>query len=470
MAPLILHNVPDDELYVGEDGKKRPYAMVFPQHEGHAAALRGRRAIVAETGSFGRSARRSRSKTATPARREDPTLAAADAVFKGWFANQNKAKEGEDGPAAAAQKQRKASGELPMATGDDAPATASTARFEQQRVPVEVILRGYRSSRQQYAAIDHYEQLAGMICEDYARDPPAENRRYRSELRDAARGSSSLAPGGGGISGRRRALTPEERARVNRADSGEHWVKVTFESAAAADRAMSVSPQRVLGHLVYCEPYHSMPPAAGDIAVPDMIGNAGELLAGAAAASGSRFQSRGTSRTEPAGGGGGGGTSSSAPKPYSSLGLPGDFPPSVTSMPSSRTMDTGTLDSFTESMTVSSATATGREAPARQRVSSASPRAGDDGLYCRTIPTVPRAKLRPAEQALLPQQSLAQRVINIVPFIKWFSGSMIGNEVPRTDLGDFDWDKASLYWKVIWWLDSTFRLFGGEIVSADKDD
>ncbi|KAL8387209.1 hypothetical protein RB595_010077 [Gaeumannomyces hyphopodioides] len=467
MAPLILHNVPDDELYVGEDGKKRPYAMVFPQHEGHAAALRGRRAVVAETGSFGRSARRSRSKTATPARKEDPTLVAAHAVFQDWFAVQNKAKEGEDGAATAAQKQRKASGELPMATGDDAPPAAATARFEQQRVPVEVILRGYRSSRQQYAAIDHYEQVAGMICEDYARDPPAENRRYRSELRDAARGSSSLAPGGGGISGRRRALTPEERARVNRADGGEHWVKVTFESAAAADRAMSVSPQRILGHLVYCEPYHNMPPAAGDVAVPDIVGNAGELLAGAAATSGSRFPSRGLSRTERANGGG---ASSSVPKSHSSLGLPGDFPPSIASMPSSRTIDTGTLDSFTESMTVSSATATGREAPAGQLVSSTSPRTGDDGLYCRTIPTVPRAKLRPAEQALLPQQSLAQRVINIVPFIKWFSGSMIGNEVPRTELGEFDWDKASLYWKVIWWLDATFRLFGGEIVSADKDD
>lgn len=31
MAPLILHNVPDEELYVGDDGVQRPYAMVFPQ-------------------------------------------------------------------------------------------------------------------------------------------------------------------------------------------------------------------------------------------------------------------------------------------------------------------------------------------------------------------------------------------------------------------------------------------------------
>lgn len=31
MAPLILHNVPDDECYVGDDGVKRPYAMIFNQ-------------------------------------------------------------------------------------------------------------------------------------------------------------------------------------------------------------------------------------------------------------------------------------------------------------------------------------------------------------------------------------------------------------------------------------------------------
>ena len=32
MAPLILHNVPDDECYIGEDGVKRPYAMIFNQY------------------------------------------------------------------------------------------------------------------------------------------------------------------------------------------------------------------------------------------------------------------------------------------------------------------------------------------------------------------------------------------------------------------------------------------------------
>lgn len=35
MAPLILHNVPDDECYVGDDGVKRPYAMIFNQYESY---------------------------------------------------------------------------------------------------------------------------------------------------------------------------------------------------------------------------------------------------------------------------------------------------------------------------------------------------------------------------------------------------------------------------------------------------
>lgn len=445
MAPLILHNVPDDELYVGEDGKQRPYAMVFTQNEGHHATARGRR-VVAETGSFGRSARRSRSKTATPARKEDPNLAAADRVFTNWFATQQKSKDDDE---TQSTKQRKPSGGQPT----DNDAASVSLHYNQKPVPFEVILRGYRSARQQYAAIAHYEQLAGPICEDYARDPPIDNRRYKSELRDSALQAAHR---------RRRALTPEERTRVNRADGGEHWIKVTYESAAAAEAAMSVSPQRILGHLVYCEPYHGMPPSA-DQAVPDNIGEAGDLLAGYQPRASLSHPSRGPPRTVDNLHGG----TTSIPKSMSTPALPGKFSPS-NSMASSRTFDTGTLDSLADSATVSSATATGHSV-----ITSAVDHTGalsKDSAFCRAVPAVRKTKLLPAEQALLPQQSYAQRALDRIPFLKWFSGSMIGNEVPRNDMGDFDWDKASLYWKFIWWLDSTFRLFGGEIISADKDD
>jgi hypothetical protein len=439
MAPLILHNVPDDELYIGDDGVQRPYAMVFPHQDDHASNKRSRRA-AAESGSFGKSSRRSRSKTATPARREDPTIAAADKVFSSWIQNQAQANSTSPDDTTA----RKASGSQPT-TDDNAP--APTTRFAPaQKEPTEVILRGYRSALQQYAAIDRFEQVAGRICEDYPRDPPVEQRRYKSELRDPAYT-------------RRQALTPEERAKVNKADGGDHWVKVTFESAEAAELAISASPLSIVGHLVYAEPYHGIPPARDEAVVDASIG--GDML---------DDRLRSPSRT---------GTRRQSHAKNSSFsgrrGLPvagHDASPSHSQI-SSRTADSATVTSASETATLTSGTssatargvavkATGTEALEKQNQ--------NQSEFCRAIPTARKVRLLPAEQALLPQQSYTQRVLNRVPMLKWFSGSMIGNEVPRTETGEFDWDKASLYWKMICWLDSAFGLFGGEILNADKDD
>ncbi|GKT42550.1 nucleoporin NUP53 [Colletotrichum spaethianum] len=448
MAPLILHNVPDEELYIGDDGIKRPYAMVFPQQEGLPGA-RNRRG-VAETGSFGKSTRRSRSRTGTPAgRRENPTVAAADKIFGDWISSQaittnNLAASTTTGAgtnSAAAVPQRKTSGlsQAPLlaSAADDTPAAAEPRIT--RHVPTEVILRGYRSPSQQYAAISHYEQLAGLICEDYPREPPLEQRRYKSELRDPA-------------FTRRRGLTGEERAKVNRADGGEHWVKVTFESADAADAAVYASPQRVLGYLVYAEPYHGLPPAR-DEPIPDVD----SLI--------TTHEEHSRSQSVPAGSFGTHRTprskhrtaskSGSNPFAISNNRSMSDLSP-PTSLTSSNTIETATISNTTNS----SVTVTESQ-PQMQ---------AEDSLFCRRIPTARKARLLPAEQALLPQQSYTQRLVNMVPFLKWFSGSMIGNEVPRTDNGDFDWNRASLYWKIIWWLDATFGLFGGEILSADKDD
>lgn len=301
--------------------------------------------------------------------------------------------------------------------------------------PVELILRGYRSSTQQYAAISHYEDLAGAILEDYPRDPPASQRRYKSELRDPA-------------FTRRRNLTADERALVNRADGGEHWVKVTFESTEAANAAFYASPQRILGYFVYAEPYRGMPPAK-DEACPDVdsiMDNEFERAQSMPAAVGTPRR-KSTSNNLP-------------PMLHSRL---MDMSPSE-SKTSSQTLDTATL---TPSHTSS---ATMQDAPGVSSGIEPMEIQGEDSIFCRRIPTARRARLLPAEQALLPQQSVMQRFVNAVPFIKWFSGSMIGNEVPRTETGEFDWGRASLYWKIIWWLDSTFGLFKGDVYSIDKDD
>ena len=403
---------------------------------------------MAEKGSFGKSTRRSRSKTATPARREDPTAAAADVVFESWKTQQA---NGSKSTATTPQRNSSSQPNLLAQNLDDA-AVSSPVRI-QHKEPTEIILRGYRSPQQQYAAINHYEELAGRICEDYARDPPIENRRYKSELRDPA-------------FTRRGALTAEERVKVNRADGGEHWIKVTFESAQAADTAIYSSPQKILGHLVYAEPYHGIPPAR-DEAVPDPVTAAGELLTAARRSEDAhRYRSlhglppRGPPRPAQSG-------AATLPKSFTTSNLPGELdlsPPR--SHASSRTVETGTMVTESTSETVRDGGALA--AGARPRAALA-PADGGGDEFCRAI-KVRKAKLLSADQALLPQMSYTQRVLGKVPFLQWFSGSMIGNEVPRTDAGDFDWDRASLYWKLIWWLDSAFGLFGGEILTADKDE
>jgi len=374
-----------------------------------------------------------------------------------------------------------------------------------------MILRGYRGYQQQYAAINHYEQLAGRICEDYSRDPPIENRRYKSELRDPAFTRSQP-------------LTPEERAKVNRPDGGEHWVKVTFESAQAADAAVYASPQRINGHLVYAEPYHGIPPAR-DEAVPDPVVGverpwpvsrehtpepfsafaraAGrepspDVVSDLGGLDGQRLPSpeprRGRSgRSDAYRWGNGSGSSLDVDddgQPYrrdAGKRRPAQAPRHSThprdvdvspphSNTSSRTMDTGTI--ATNTTTATSETITGGipMTPGRQQqqqqqpptTTTASP--AENSIFCRSVPGVRKATLLSAEQALLPRPSYTQRVVLMIPFLSWFSGSMIGNEVPRTDTGEFDWNKASLYWKLIWWLDFTFKLFGGEILNTDKED
>ncbi|KAF4983152.1 hypothetical protein FZEAL_1375 [Fusarium zealandicum] len=440
MAPLILHNVPDDECYVGDDGIKRPYAMYFNQYDPHAFLYHARanvsaqsrqdgpqgstrsRRSVAESGSFGKSTRRSRSRTGTPARsRENPTLAAADKLFGDWVSTQ-----AATAPAPAVQ--RKSSGMMQEEAAAQRPVTST---------PAEMILRGYRSSTQQYAAISHYESLAGSVLEDYPREPPANQRRYKSELRDPA-------------FTRRRTLTADERAMVHRADGGEHWVKVTFESREAGEAAMFASPQRILGHLVYAEPYRGVPPAK-DEACPDV-----ENI----------MPDHPRSHSVPAVVGATPGRKSfSGPTSFNSRLLDLSPPHSQTS---SLTMDTGTISNSH----ASTATVT-EPVPAPQAKSSGMEPLeirDEDSIFCRRIPTARRATLLPAEQALLPQQTFMQRLVNAIPFVKWFGGSMIGNEVPRTETGEFDWTRASLYWKLIWWLDATFGLFSGDVLNADKDD
>ena len=96
--------------------------------------------------------------------------------------------------------------------------------------------------------------------------------------------------------------------------------------------------------------------------------------------------------------------------------------------------------------------------------------AKEDSAYCRRIPTARRVKLLPAEQAVAPQPSPIQMLLARIPLVGWFSGSMIGSEVPRNELGEFDLARASLFWRLMFYLDYWFSLFGSDLVSGDKED
>lgn len=418
--------------------------------DGHTTARL--RKHPAETGSFGKSTRRSRSKTGTPAKKEDPTLLAADAVFSKFLSRPSvtPSEGGSRNPGlASSSSQPNLASQSSILSPIDGTNAASTRYIHQ--VPTEIILRGF-SSTQQYAAIHHYESLAGRICEDYPRDPPLEQRRYKSDLRD----QTALRP---------RALTPEEQVKARRWAGGDHWIKVTFESAEAAEAAIYASPQIVLGRQVFAEPYQGSPPTIQE-----------EILASGTDPFQSR-QNRFSSQTL--------GPSSSAfsprndRKPSSTLprsfttpamsqigrGMPQSLSPPG-SHTSSSTLDTGTLSTATaDSATITSLPLSGSSS----QTLSQSP--DKNGEYCTRIPTAKRVALLPAEEALLPQQSWGRRLVSKVPFISTFSADIIGVQVPRTEQGEFDWAGASIWWRAWWLMDYWLGLSGGDIAgAAEKED
>ena len=400
-----------------------------------ATTSRSRRAVP-ETGSFGKaSTRRSRSRTNTPAAKvvkEDPTLAAADAIFTSYLAKQAAA------PPDPSQRQRKASvpssASQPNLSHSTAlePTDSNTGPASRyvHKEPTEVILRGFNST-QQYAAIREYERIGGRICEDYPRDPPLEQRKFKSDLRDPA----VL---------RKRAMTQEEKAKALRFAGGEHWIKITFESAEAAEAAVDSSPQTILGYAVYAEMYRGVPPT-NDEAIP---AHREQRLSTPRAGRNTFPRSAMTPNMSQTG-----------------RGLFSISPPD--SQASTQTLDTATLSTTTSTGTASTATITGGPLHtwSQSLPSQNQPPRSD---FCRRIPTAKRIQLLPAEQALMPQKSYSQRLLAKIPLINWFSSDIIGTTVPKTENGEFDWAKASLYWKLIHWVDALTGWF--DVAGGDKED
>jgi len=406
--------------------------------------LRSRKPVP-ETGSFGRSVKRSRSKTGTPARKEDPNLAVADSIFKDYIAGISKKQpssanepttrlaRAESTPNIASHSQALVKQEREA----DQPQTAQHRPQHIHNVPTEVILRGYHME-QQYLALYHYEMLAGRILEDYPRDPPVTQRKFKGDLRDPA----ALRP---------RPLTEEERKKVNNFAGGANWIKITFENEEAADIAIEKSPQEVSGFYVFAERYRGMPPTETK-----------EILASTYKKELERRRSRDSmgpaagrrlemaERRQQA---------STLPRSHTvpgRLGTAGLFSHAETPE-SDATFDTTTVSGSMSSGVLGHSYTDSHESK-------------EDSTHCRKIPTAKKIQLLPASDALMPKQSFSKKVLANVPIISFFTSDIIGSQVPRQDNGDFDWALASFYWKIMWWLDFWFSVFGGDLAGSEKMD
>lgn len=365
-----------------------------------------------ETGPFGRrrnsryETARSRTRTGTPAKKENANVA----EFGRLFAQQ--------------QDEEKAHHTLPKSSS----ASNLDNPFKMEKVATECILYGYKSKDSEWKVINKYERISrGLICEDYPRSDPN------------AFGYSQLLSGGDVVI--RSNLSADANRKSKRYAGGFHWIKVTFDSTNAADRACFFSPQEIDGHLVHCELYHGTGPAE-DAPIP------------VESAAASRKAPRTLTTSHSA-------TFLQNQANHERHTLPRSFTPNNLSSVLDNEDDESQISSTN---TASSATATGIEQPPatstlhqRQQPQLQSPpqtqpqEPKPESEFMTHIPTVRRTKLRPLTEALPPQPTVTERILRSIPVLSWFTGDIVGDGPLLREDGTFDYDKSNLYWR-FWYM------------------
>ena len=381
---------------------------------------------VEEKGAFGKSTRRTGSarntRTQTPAKRENPTLDGFEAALKHdsqrivESSSLSNSTNGQPGV---------------LASIDSNAGLHNTLSINKE--PKQIILYGY-SPDTQWAALSFYENVSGgLICEDYERQPPLERRRYQISL---------------GYSGytHPRPLTKVERALACQYSGGACWIKVTLDSAEAAERPISNSPHHPHGHWVYAELFSGQGPAIDEPILvrededqgPSAAPRLPQTIGASFSISALRRSSAGLRGT------------ATLPKSFA-----------TTSTLSKTYQHQNAEVASVTSSTVSSATATEPEYPDLRRRSSNPTGSYNIDIQSQSrsttfthFPNTARTQLRPASDAFLPQPSWQDRLFRGLTQSGWIPGDIIGNAVPRLENGDFDWHKASFYWRLCYWLDS----------------
>ncbi|KAJ5560312.1 hypothetical protein N7513_002711 [Penicillium frequentans] len=425
---MEYHAVPPEERARDEQGNLLPWGYVYKDES------RNPRRPPEESGPFGkrRNARyehaRSRTRTGTPAKRENPNVA----EFGRLFAQQ--------------VDEEKISG-LPKSNSSS---SLDNPRKQTEKVATECFLYGYKAKDSEWKVIDKYERISqGMICEDYPRSDPNSTSQY-----------AQLLSGGDVVI--RANLSADANRKSKRYAGGFHWIKITFDSAQAADRACFYSPQEVDGHLVFCELYHGHGPSE-DSAIPADSNDEFPLRTRAP---------RTLTSTQS--------TSFLSSKDQDRLTLPRSFAMNNLSsvMDAPEPEDGSSFDSSTATFTTGTATgttvtATGasssfdRSSSLHQRNVPATPvEPKPESEYMTHIPTVRRTKLRPLAEALPPQPTVTERVLRSIPILSWFTGDIVGDGPQFREDGAFDYDKSNSYWRFWYMVD---KVLGTDICGLKEE-
>lgn len=240
-------------------------------------------------------------------------------------------------------------------------------------------------------------------------------------------------------------LSADANRKSKRYDGGFHWIKVTYDSTSAADRACFYSPQEIDGHYVYCELYHGHGPAE-DVAIPADKPTSGRLRSKATrtltSTHSTAFLSSMPSKDQDRG--------IALPRSFAMNNLSSVADVGENEEESSLLSSTTTATSGTATATTSGA-ATGfdRSSSLHQRSVQAEPK--PESEFMTHIPTVRRAKLRPLTEALPPQPTVAERVLRSIPILSWFTGDIVGDGPQLKEDGTFDYDKSNVYWR-FWYM------------------
>ena len=331
-----------------------------------------------------------------------------------------------------------------------APSADTTRTAEPIPTPTECILYGYAEKSSEWKVLSRFEKVVApsIICEDYPREDP---NLYLASNSPLGYSRSSIVI--------HKNLSKEAMRKSRVYKGGKHWIKVTFDSYPAAERAIFYSPLEIDGYEVHCSLWEGRGPTAD---VPILMGSGtGNLLQ----------RSPMKNRTMP--------TSRAAQFSTGKEATMAGFERAMQTLPRSHTMPDAQYgqpetqdDMSIDSTTASSATATALEPPTAVNLRSKSvPHLPSQvtkdpkSEYMTHVPGVRKAVLRPISEALPKQPSFSESVIRSLPIVNWFVGEKGApgdfiSDGPKLK-EDGTWDPANgLYWSFWYsvdrWLGSDF--------------